>query len=395
MNNDIVIIGAGFAGIITAIRLQQLGYQSIIVDSSLPESQGEIGGFAKFSGAKFSLPPAGMGLLKITNSDTLLWETIKKVSEILTLDIDNSFSSFDKIKGLETIRQYDSIILSPHKMDKLLRELKQKLEKKSIKIINGYVSKIKLNNVHVLLNLKNNNLIKEIKCNTLFYAGGRMNSDILLDAGIIATNNKGIDIGARIEFMSGNGLSELRQYGPDAKLIKGNCRTFCLNVPGEIFRYQFKNISIPGGIISSSPANEKSNIGLLYRSNEKSKVTNRIIDKCKNISKKDLEFPYSAMGTVFGDARPLMSEIYGEIITEKLENFGKYISDKGLINLDAEHYVHLPLIDWHWNTFAINDSFRTSDKMIYCVGDSSGYARGLLQAAVSGWLAAESFANEN
>lgn len=51
----------------------------------------------------------------------------------------------------------------------------------------------------------------------------------------------------------------------------------------------------------------------------------------------------------------------------------------------------MPLLDWHWHTFATPSSHLTSLPGVYALGDSSGHARGLLQASVSGWLAAEEY----
>ncbi|MEX0827554.1 MAG: hypothetical protein WD005_01240, partial [Haliea sp.] len=78
----------------------------------------------------------------------------------------------------------------------------------------------------------------------------------------------------------------------------------------------------------------------------------------------------------------------------QLEDFISQLSDASLVDLSLSHRMHFPLIDWHWPTYAKTGSAQTSEPRLYVAGDSAGHARGLLQAAVSGWLAAEEIANE-
>ena len=82
---DVAIIGGGLTGILAAIRLIKEGVKVALIDNPLPLANGKIGGFVRFSGAKFSLPPAGMGLVPVAGSIERLMVTINKVTEILGL----------------------------------------------------------------------------------------------------------------------------------------------------------------------------------------------------------------------------------------------------------------------------------------------------------------------
>lgn len=393
MEAKIAIVGAGLAGITAAIRLAELGYSSVVVDSSLPHAQGDIGGFAKFSGAKFSLPPAGMGLISITKSEEALWYAIRQVAVLHGLDFECFDKSVERSDVDPCLRQYDSLVLDPHEIDELIQRAMRMMVDRNITLIQGVCTGILENSDGMQLSVSVGDELIEINSDVIFYAGGRLGTDLLLRAGIEVTDKKGIDVGVRIEFLDCSGLSKLRQLGPDAKIIKGNCRTFCLNLPGNIYRYPFGELSIPGGIVASSETN-KANVGVLCRSSLKKDLLKNIVDVGMSVGRRALEKGYESSDTAFGDAISIMRDLYGKEIVDELQVFSEYLRSQELISWNIPHIVHLPLIDWHWATFSQEGTFKTNKENIYCLGDSSGHARGLLQAAVSGWLAAEEYADE-
>lgn len=390
MDSEIVIIGAGLAGLVAAIRLRQLGYEPILIDASLPDAGGEVGGFAKFSGAKFSLPPAGMGLLGVAKTEAKLWSAINSVTEILGLDFSAIQKSSDKSNVIPTLREYSSLLLTPDEIDSLIFRLTSILNELNVQLIRGHCDSISANEHSNILTIKQDEATIIVNCKIVFYAGGRLGTESLIKAGVVPTDTKGIDVGVRIEFFENEGLSGLRQYGPDAKFIRDNCRTFCLNMPGEVYRYPFRNISVPGGVVANK-LSTKSNVGILYRTPEKIKIISNLIKVGSLIRKEDLELGFRVKGTALGNSTSLLRDIYGEEAVSKLEEFCSYLGQNGLVDWSLEHIVHIPLIDWHWSTFAQEGTFKTTNKSIFCLGDSSGHARGLLQAAVSGWLAAEEY----
>ncbi len=393
MDYDVLIIGAGLAGLTAALRLSDLGVKAALVDYALPQSEGDLGGFAKFSGAKFSLPPAGMGLAPLAGGTEKLARTIAEVLKYLSLSDSLTATSLDQSNNQAYLRSYQSILLTPEKITDLVRGLEISVKKSGVPIYRGYCKRIypgqSTTESTVIINEEEHTFTSRI----VIYAGGRLGTKILKDAGVETTKGKGIDVGVRVEFFSSDGLKALRSLGPDAKIIRGDCRTFCLNSPGEIYRYSFEHLKIPGGIVAGDEI-ERSNVGLLLRLEDKEKTINDIIKNTKHIDQELLSKGIRAKNDIFGSAKLVLDNIFGEDRRRSLEDFALHLQNQGLVNWELTHDIHLPLIDWHWDTFSKQTSFQTSEPAIYCIGDASGHARGLLQASISGYLVAEDISNE-
>jgi uncharacterized FAD-dependent dehydrogenase len=218
-------------------------------------------------------------------------------------------------------------------------------------------------------------------------AAGRSSNLDLIASGATPTSGKGLDVGFRVEF-AGAELTTLRSLGPDAKLIMGPCRTFCLNVPGKIFPHFFRGISIPGGVVAD-PDTSTSNVGILCRLNvEKNHWLEGFLTRVASVDR-DLKAPLFSSGPVSKELDDLLGYLYGRQAAQLLREFIRSLHEKKLVDFDSEHKFYLPLLDWYWNTFSLENTFRSSVPSLYVIGDQSGHARGLLQAAVSGWLVAE------
>ena len=401
IKSDVVIIGGGLAGLMAAIRLGEAGVHTVLVDSSLPEASGDLGGFAAFSGAKFSLPPAGQGLIPVAGSSSKLEDAIKAVIEVLGIDGANTNLSYDlpgqnnENQALKDgYRKYDSILLTPHGIRDLIERLRVKC-KDYCKFITGKAENLnKVGSDWQVLIQDSDGEPSILVGNAIFHAAGRMASKMLVEAGAAKTPGKGLDVGFRVEMLDKEGLSRLRALGPDAKILLGGCRTFCLNSPGEIFRYPYEEISIPGGVVAD-PSVASANVGLLLRVDNKEKELLRIKEKCKTHYEDLLSISERVKrGRPFGKEKRLVEEIFGTSIAHRLEVFCQKLEDINMIDWTFEHRLHFPLLDWHWPTFALQGSHKTSLDDIYAIGDSSGHARGLLQAAISGWIGAEEYLNE-
>ena len=396
---DALIIGGGLSGLCAALYLGRRGIKTSLIDYAIDRSIGGLGGFARFSGAKFSLPPAGMGLLPIVGSHERLLEKIEDVLVLLKLDGKLHQNSMDydvdfrdkKIASDVRARRYRSIVLTPSEISDTICDLSSRVTT-VCDVLHGECLQI-INTSHgwrVEYTTPGDVERAFILSNTVFFAGGRTGSNLLSAAGCKETNGKGIDLGVRVEFPDKEDLNKLRDLGPDAKILSGACRTFCLNVPGEIFRYRYGSISIPGGIVAEE-SHGAGNVGLLYRHPDKTASLAHVLSKANSIGDFH-ETKYFSNESFFGAAEQPLAELYGKDITNTLFSFGMALNNVGLLDWHRPHYIHIPLLDWHWPTYSLPGTFQSTSAGLYVVGDCSGHARGLLQAAASGYIAAEEFA---
>lgn len=393
---DVIIIGGGLAGVFTALKLIGHDLKILMVDKTLPESKNSLGGFTSFSGAKFSLLPAGQGQIPLVGNIEQLNIRTKEVLDILNLEasMHNSEDYTYKSINKKNLRSYESILLDPNEIDDLLKMLINKLSFEC-EVINGTATKISKADAWMVEveSTENPEVHLKFECDTIFYAGGRSTNDILVQAGAQILDGKGLDLGVRFEFLDKSATSNLRALGPDAKIIHENCRTFCLNSPGTIYYYESSGIKIPGGVVAFK--NEpKSNFAIQCRVRNKATYLPTTLNKIKTIQRElEKESQIIRTGLPFGELKSHLEYIYDPSIVYQLEKFCQLLDQRNLIDWSQQYKVHTPLLDWHWNTYAKPHSHMTSLQNIYVVGDSAGHARGLLQACLSGWIAGEEYLN--
>lgn len=391
----IIIIGGGLAGIMAARRVSSEGIPSVLIDQSLPEAQGKLGGFARFSGAKFSLPPAGMGLLNVAGDKSRLLQVIQNVLMVLGIaedaEISRMVSDIDEDTPLSDsvfLRRYKSILLTQQEMGSLID--RKAIFPDTTSVLKATCTRIKRKGefweVAAATNRNKNKYL--VRGRAVIFAGGRIGAHLLTNVGLKTREGKGAEIGVRIEVPELSTLSRLRELGSDAKLLYKNCRTFCLNYPGQIYRYPFEGIMVAGGISKDAP-NRAANVGLLYRDSQKENRLSQIRATLEQMPSKILYQPHRIRGksltTVFG----IISNLFGKDVATELNEFKINLADLNLVDWSKWHIVHLPELEWYWPIFGKENSCRTEYEHLYVVGDVSGHARGLLQAAVSGWLGAE------
>lgn len=392
---DVAVIGGGLAGIVAAIRLSQAGSSVVLIDCPLPEARGKLGGFARFSGAKFSFPPAGLGLVPVAGSLEQLNESISQVIEILGISAcarTESPESDANFGGNVVFRRYHSILLPPEGVEAMLDRLTAKVAGKAT-VVQGKATE--LNREDSKWKIAVNGLSESCThcwtVDAVFYAAGRLSEGVLLRAGAIPSDGKGLDVGVRLEFENRGAAEGLINLGADAKILRGKCRTFCLNSPGQIYRYPFRGITIAGGIVADASI-QAANVGILLRVQEKERRIEDIL-RAGELHHKEMIVESARFRTE--RETWVMPEVLPSVIgvqeAAQLREFIQELSRLGLVNTRLAHRVHMPLLDWHWHTFSSEASHKTSLPNVFALGDSSGHARGLLQAAVSGWLAAQEY----
>lgn len=322
-------------------------------------------------------------------------DIISKSLSMLGIDEQKTNESVDfcpeKPEGV-TFRKYKSILLTPKEVRHLLSKLSI-VSHESAVILRAKATQLTRvgNSWEVSLESHDKKMPTRISANAIFYAAGRLSEGLLIRAGARPQEGKGLDIGFRLEFIDKESVSRLRQLGPDAKILDGSCRTFCLNSPGQIYRYPFRNISIPGGIVADN-SEKGANVGILMRVSNKEERLQNILQKASRIHDQLLVESTRLRSKEHGIEIPeVLAEVLGDEETNTLARFVEQLKSTKLIDLKQPHRIHMPLLDWHWHTFADFSSHSTSLPSVYALGDSGGHARGLLQAAVSGWLAAEEY----
>jgi phytoene dehydrogenase-like protein len=383
-HGDFLIVGGGLGGLAAAYVLSAAGLDVVLVDRSLPEANRSLGGFTRFSGAKFSLLPAGQGLTAVAGGIEKLRVAIEQVLAFCSLNEHPAVGSSDvlsdqPIGAQASIRAYQSIVLTPQQVAGLVESISTKVSA-STRVMDVEIDELRAGPSGWLA-CSGGKAIAEGRA--VIFCGGRRGGTLLRRAG----EGKGIDLGVRIEFEDRESLRALRDRGPDAKILIGPTRTFCLNSPGTIFRYGFNQISIPGGIVADTLV-RGANFGILTRVQGKEERLGRVMRALSAVPPSEYEAARAVKGAPFQDKAAILESAYGSEVVDHLKTFAKALGELGLVDWTSEHRIHFPLLDWHWDTFAVGNSHRTSQPNLFVAGDSAGHARGLLQAGVSGWLAA-------
>lgn len=387
--NDLVIIGGGLAGLMAAWRAEVFGLSPVLINVGVPGTAESLGGFAQFSGAKFSLFPAGTGLAPIVGGHD---ELVRRYEAICANYLDLGFSEFqvspEDLLGQEThdddglaYRNYHSILLTPARIDELLVALADRLTRSLIK--RAVVTRIEMDESESFcIHLDDGQVLGADK---VIVAAGRLGSNLLKSAGIKAMAGKGIDVGVRLGFETCAPVAGLRNLGPDAKFIADGVRTFCLNSPGRIFHYPGAGFCLPGGIVAE-PDWHQSNIGILCRIDDRDATLRRVENMAPSSETSPLSFKGSSKRLEWTDHA---LALIGEDTASRIDVFIARLSESGLVALPPSYTVHYPLLDWHWPVFSQPGQLGTSVPGLLAAGDASGHARGLMQAALMGVLAVE------
>jgi len=386
---EFIVIGGGLSGLISADTLSRRGAEVVLLDRSLPDGNGSLGGFTGFSGAKFSLLPAGQGLVPVAGSLERLHEAIDDVLRLLRIRSRvesgaGDISADEPLGGAGAIRRYQSIVLTPSEIAETIKVVSERV-RESVQVIAAKATNLRFEGQEWVVSSSDGELWR---APSVLFAAGRTGASLLRDAGATLQEGKGVDLGVRIEFLDRSALHRLREKGPDAKILMGRTRTFCLNHPGTIYRYPFRDISIPGGIVGHRDE-QRANFGILTRVTQKQATIDRVLHCLGKLGPAGYEIAPTVRGPPFQDKLPTLRATYGEAVAGELQAFAEMLGKSELVDFDQLHKVHFPLLDWHWDTFAVGTTHRTDRPGLYVAGDAAGHARGLLQAGVSGWLAAQ------
>jgi len=404
-----------------------------------------IGGAGLYSDGKLSIYPAGSGLKYFFRNES----EIKEINEyILSIFLDKlpigsykytkpgpaDFKDIAKFNADESIysKSYDVYHLGTERIQQFLSELENELLKFGINILDQTVIfDIEVFGDIFVLSAKDvRGKTTKIYCDKLIIATGKGSAfflrNIMNSLGVIYEFNH-IDLGIRIE-TDRDVIRKLNDFHLDAKLkilLAGSdveVRTFCLCDGGYLLScfYDFDHydrVCLISGLSFDSKKTNNSNFGVLVR-----KKFPENVDPIKtqiNIIREINEA--SGTGTTlvqrykeFMSDRATTNEAYNrnriqstlpEITPTNLRWFLPHyaiVSIEIFINklnlsfpecINENTLLHAPVWENCFDRIKLNQDMSTSIPGLYIIGDASGFARGIVQAASMGVYIARKIIN--
>ncbi len=452
---DIVIVGAGPAGIFTALELLRKNSDKkiLIVEKGAsvekrvcPKAKKKVclncdpcaittgfSGAGAFSDGKLSLSYEVGGDLP-----TLIGEA--KAQELIdyTDGIYLEFGADEHVEGLENSQKVKDIRkraiqaglklvdcpirhLGTENAQKLYYDIEQHLLNNGVEILFGYhYTDIILAEAcckGVVIEKNHGGDRREIKAETVVIATGRRGADELekMCARYDIAHRPGtVDIGVRVEVRN-EVMEEVNEVLYESKLIgypnpfRNKVRTFCQNPGGFVSQENYDNdLAVVNGHSYKKLKSDNTNVAILCSHNFTSPF-NQPIAYAQKVGE---------LTNMLGDGR-IMVQRYGDILDGKRtwekelmqSNVKPTLVDavagditaampyRAMINIinfiqavdhvvpgfaGTETLLYSPELKFYSNKVRMDENLRTNVKNLYCLGDSSGWTRGLMMASVMG-----------
>lgn len=452
---DIVIVGAGPAGIFTALELiqKQCHKKILIVEKGSPVEKRScpkfktkvclncdpcaittgFSGAGAFSDGKLSLSyEVGGDLPDLIGSDRAQ-ELINYTDKIYL-----EFGADDHVEGLQQGKRTKDIRkraiqaglklvdcpirhLGTENAQKLYYAIEQYLLKQGVEILfHCQYTDILLNGAGcrgVVVEKTNGSEKREIEAKTVIIATGRRGADELekMCARYDIAHRPGtVDIGVRVEVRN-EVMEEVNEVLYESKLIgypnpfRNKVRTFCQNPGGFVSQENYDNdLAVVNGHSYKNLKSDNTNVAILCSHNFTSPF-NQPIAYAQKIGE---------LTNMLGDGH-IMVQRYGDILDGK-RTWEKELSQanvrptledavagditaampyRAMINIinfiqavdhvvpgfaSAETLLYSPELKFYSNKVRMDEDLHTNVKNLYCLGDSSGWTRGLMMSSVMG-----------
>ncbi len=458
MKTDVIIVGAGPAGIFTAIEMLKKGSKKKITivekgrsveDRSCPKHKTKkcvnckpychittgFSGAGAFSDGKLSLSSEVGGDLPSLIGDNLAQETIDYTDKIYL-----EFGADEHIEGLENTDEVKEIRKRAIKaglrlVDCPIRHLGTEKAQEIYLAIEKYLIK---NGVDIMFGYECRDLIlKDSKCLGVLVssADGKENLEILADTTVVATGRRGadwlegicaehgiahqpgtVDIGVRVEVRN-EVMETVNRVLYESKLIgypqpfKNKVRTFCQNPGGFVSQENYDNdLAVVNGHSYKELKSNNTNVAILCSHNFSEPFNQPIAYAQKVGELTNMLGAGHILVQRFGDildgkrtwakelahsnVRPSLPDAVAGDITAAMP----YRSMMNIINFiqavdqvvpgfaATETLLYSPELKFYSNRVKMDESFNTNIKGLHCLGDSSGWTRGLMMASVMGVL---------
>ncbi len=456
MKKDVIIIGAGPAGIFTALEMIKSGSKKSITiiekgapieKRSCPKHKTKtcvnckpychittgFSGAGAFSDGKLSLSYEVGGDLPSLIGEDLAQETIHYTDKIyLDFGADSKIEGVGNDEEVKEIRKraikaglklVDCPIrhLGTEKAQDIYLAIENYLRDKGVELLFGYECKdliIKEGICSGVVVCKGNNE-EVIEGKDIVVATGRRGADWLekLCAEHEIAHQPGtVDIGVRVEVRN-EIMEKVNKVLYESKLIgypqpfKNKVRTFCQNPGGFVSQENYdNNLAVVNGHSYKELKSNNTNLAILVSHNF-SEPFNQPIDYAVKVGElTNMLGAGHIMVQRFGDildgkrtwakelaqsnVRPTLPDAVAGDITAAMPyrammniiNFIKAVDEVVPGFASGETLLYSPELKFYSNRVKMDKDFNTNVKGLYCLGDSSGWTRGLMMASVMGVL---------
>ena len=464
MNTDVVIIGAGPAGIFTALEMLRKGSRQRILivekgkaveDRHCPKEKTKkcvnckpychittgFSGAGAFSDGKLSLSYEVGGDLPTLIGEEKAQETINYTDQIYL-----EFGADSHIEGLEHEEERKAIrkraIQAGLKLvDCPIRHLGTEKAQSLYYAIERYLLE---HGVELLFGYECTNLILEGDlCRGVCVTNGKDSREILAAHTVIATGRRGadwleslcaehniahqpgtVDIGVRVEVRN-EVMETVNRVLYESKLVgypkpfKNKVRTFCQNPGGFVSQENYDNdLAVVNGHSYKELKSDNTNLAILCSHNfsypfnqpiayaqKVGELTNMLgaghilVQRFGDILDGKRTWPKEL---AFSNVRPTLPDAVAGDITAAMP----YRAMINIINFiqamdqvvpgfaSSETLLYSPELKFYSNRVKMDEDFNTNVRGLYCLGDSSGWTRGLMMASVMGVLMGRRLAEE-
>ena len=457
MKYDVIIIGAGPAGIFTAIEMLRRGSKKkiLIVEKgvaveqrSCPKSKTKkcmnckpychittgFSGAGAFSDGKLSLSCEVGGSLPELIGEQLAQETIDYTDKIyLEFGADTHVEGVSNPDKIREIRR-KAINANLRLVDCPIRHLGTEMAQK---LYLGIEKHLLENGVEIMFSHSCLDIIVEDNvCKGAVIADNHDEKQTVYgDTVIIATGRKGadwlqkicrvheidhrsgtVDIGVRVEVRN-EIMEEVNSVLYESKLIgypapfKNKVRTFCQNPGGFVAQENYDNgLAVVNGHSFKELKSENTNLAILCSHNfsvpfnQPIAYAQKVGELCNMLGNGQIlvqrygdildgkrtwqkELMYSNVKPTLPDA--VAGDITAAVPYRTMTNiihFIKAVDDVVPGFASNETLLYSPELKFYSNRIAMDEHFNTNIEGLHCLGDSSGWTRGLMMASVMGVL---------
>ncbi|MBQ3099956.1 MAG: FAD-binding protein [Clostridia bacterium] len=462
---DVVIVGAGPAGIFTALEMLRCGSKKNIViiekgrsvkNRVCPKSKTKkcvnckpycnittgFSGAGAFSDGKLSLSCEVGGDLPTLIGEDLAQETINYTDKIyLEFGADTHVEGLENTEEVKAIRKR-AICAGLRLVDCPIRHLGTE---KAHDLYLAIENHLRDNGVELIFGYECTDLIiKEGECLGVNITNGSSSEDIYADHVVVATGRRGadwlekicaehkiahqpgtVDIGVRVEVRN-EIMERVNEVLYESKLIgypqpfKNKVRTFCQNPGGFVAQENYDNdLAVVNGHSYKELKSNNTNLAILCSHNF-SEPFNQPIAYAQKVGE---------LTNMLG-AGHILVQRYGDILDGKRtwpkelaqSNIKPTLPDavagditaampyRAMINIinfiqavdqvvpgfaSIETLLYSPELKFYSNRVKMDKDFNTNLRGLHCLGDSSGWTRGLMMASAMGVLMGRRLAKEN